>query len=151
MSNDLRSKVIRLAHQNPALRPHLLPLLKGGNKVASAESDFIDGYIEGLLHTSDDEDGRPLNRSYNARDLDSASLHNIQQRCRKFLSMPGVEELIDGREEEAGTDFWLTHNGHGAGFWDGDWEDDAGKILTAASKKFSESYVYVEDGSVFVD
>jgi hypothetical protein len=25
----LRSKVIRLAHQNPGLRPHLLPLLKG--------------------------------------------------------------------------------------------------------------------------
>jgi len=25
---DLRSKVIRLAHQNPELRPHLLPLLK---------------------------------------------------------------------------------------------------------------------------
>ena len=28
MSNSLRSKVIRLAHANPALRPHLLPLLK---------------------------------------------------------------------------------------------------------------------------
>lgn len=28
MSDDLRSKVIRLAHENPALRPHLLPLLK---------------------------------------------------------------------------------------------------------------------------
>lgn len=28
MSNDLRSKVIRLAHQNPALRADLLPLLK---------------------------------------------------------------------------------------------------------------------------
>jgi hypothetical protein len=28
MSDALRSKVIRLAHQNPALRPHLLPLLK---------------------------------------------------------------------------------------------------------------------------
>lgn len=28
MSNTLRSKVIRLAHQNPELRPHLLPLLK---------------------------------------------------------------------------------------------------------------------------
>lgn len=26
--NTLRSKVIRLAHENPALRPHLLPLLK---------------------------------------------------------------------------------------------------------------------------
>ena len=28
MSNTLRSKVIRLAHQNPSLRPHLLPLLQ---------------------------------------------------------------------------------------------------------------------------
>ena len=28
MSDTLRSKVIRLAHANPALRPHLLPLLK---------------------------------------------------------------------------------------------------------------------------
>ena len=27
MSNNLRSKIIRLAHANPALRPHLLPLL----------------------------------------------------------------------------------------------------------------------------
>lgn len=26
--SDLRSEVIRLAHQNPELRPHLLPLLK---------------------------------------------------------------------------------------------------------------------------
>lgn len=28
MSDNLRSKVIRLAHQQPSLRPHLLPLLK---------------------------------------------------------------------------------------------------------------------------
>ncbi len=28
MDHNLRSKVIRLAHQQPALRPHLLPLLK---------------------------------------------------------------------------------------------------------------------------
>lgn len=28
MSNDLRTKLIRLAHQNPALRADLLPLLK---------------------------------------------------------------------------------------------------------------------------
>jgi len=28
MSDTLRSKIVRLAHVNPALRPHLLPLLK---------------------------------------------------------------------------------------------------------------------------
>lgn len=31
MSNTLLSKVIRLAHQNPELRPHLLPLLKSAS------------------------------------------------------------------------------------------------------------------------
>lgn len=34
---DLRSKVIRLAHQNPSLRPHLLPLLKQADAEPSAE------------------------------------------------------------------------------------------------------------------
>jgi len=34
-SRDLRSKVIRLAHQKPELRPHLLPLLQAGAKAAS--------------------------------------------------------------------------------------------------------------------
>lgn len=32
--SDLRSKVIRLAHQNPELRPHLLPLLQDGRTAA---------------------------------------------------------------------------------------------------------------------
>ena len=30
--STLRSKVIRLAHENPELRPHLLPLLKEGKE-----------------------------------------------------------------------------------------------------------------------
>jgi hypothetical protein len=34
MSNTLRSKIIRLAHQNPSLRPHLLPLLQEGRTAA---------------------------------------------------------------------------------------------------------------------
>ena len=34
---DLRNKVIRLAHQRPELRPHLLPLLKQADEHASAE------------------------------------------------------------------------------------------------------------------
>lgn len=32
-SDDLRSKVIRLAHENPSLRPHLLPLLTGDDRI----------------------------------------------------------------------------------------------------------------------
>jgi hypothetical protein len=36
--SDLRSKVIRLAHTKPELRPHLLPLLTGQSKQAAKPS-----------------------------------------------------------------------------------------------------------------
>lgn len=35
MSNDLRSKIIRLAHQQPSLRSHLLPLLVEDGRTAA--------------------------------------------------------------------------------------------------------------------
>lgn len=56
---------------------------------------------------------------------------------------------IGDEHERAGHDFWLTRNGHGAGFWDGDWPKDAGQRLTEASKAYRECHVEVnptEDG-----
>jgi hypothetical protein len=50
---------------------------------------------------------------------------------------------------QGGHDFWLTRNGHGAGFWDGDWPEEVGKRLTEASKKYGEVYLYVQDGKIF--
>ena len=58
-------------------------------------------------------------------------------------------DIFDGMDaEQIGHDFWLTRNGHGAGFWDrglgerGDW-------LTAQCKPYGEADVYVgDDGSV---
>lgn len=38
-------------------------------------------------------------------------------------------------------DFWLTRNGHGAGFWDGDWPVPAATRLTEASEKAGEVYL----------
>lgn len=38
--SDLRSKVIRLAHQNPELRPHLMPLLKEAAKSTPSDLDY---------------------------------------------------------------------------------------------------------------
>lgn len=43
---------------------------------------------------------------------------------------------------QAGHDFWLTRNGHGAGFWDGDWED--GDELTQASKVYGSVDLYID-------
>ena len=41
------------------------------------------------------------------------------------------------RIERAGKDFWLTSQGHGAGFWDGDWPK-YGNMLTSLSKCYPE-------------
>lgn len=53
--------------------------------------------------------------------------------------------------EEAGHDFWLTRNRHGAGFWDGDWPDPLGDTLTEAAHSFGEQELYLgDDGLVYV-
>lgn len=77
---DLRNKLIRLAHQNPDLRPHLLPLLskearsgraipaqmeKAWKGLADARSalDQLQGYFDYRLHNRDgqtDMGGNPI-------------------------------------------------------------------------------------------
>lgn len=57
------------------------------------------------------------------------------------------EERIEAEPEKAGHDFWLTRNGHGAGFWDGDWPVH-GESLTAAAKRFGEVGIYLGDDGV---
>ena len=47
--------------------------------------------------------------------------------------------------ESVGHDFWLTRNGHGAGFWDGDYEKEIGIKLTELSQQFGECHAYVGD------
>jgi len=55
---------------------------------------------------------------------------------------------------QIGHDFWLTRNGHGAGFWDRFTTGVAetfGHYLTVQAKAFGESYLYVgDDGQVYV-
>jgi hypothetical protein len=67
--------------------------------------------------------------------------------CARFLG-ENVQD-IEGREEQAGHDFWLTRCGHGAGFFDGDWPE-AGDHLTDACKKFREVNLHVgDDGFIY--
>jgi hypothetical protein len=52
--------------------------------------------------------------------------------------------MIRDRPEQAGHDFALTRNGHGAGFWDGDWPEH-GDMLTEASKPFGTRSLWFND------
>lgn len=57
--------------------------------------------------------------------------------------------LIAERPRQAGHDFWLTRNGHGAGFWDGGWPKH-GDVLTKAAKVYGSVDLYLHEGWIHV-
>ncbi len=91
----------------------------------------------------------PADANYGLEDLAPSALESAAADCERFLrSLPedseGCQEAYMD-EDRAGHDLWLTRNGHGAGFWDGDWPEPAGEQLTAAAHKMGEVNVYVSD------
>jgi hypothetical protein len=122
---------------------------------------FVDGYIECALWSSTDnsiEPGEPLDRHYSAEDLSPETVTAMVADCKAFVdaNAADVRAAIDayGKDDSpgyAGHDFWLTRNGHGAGFWDGDLPDELGERLTTAAKAFGECNLYVEDGKIVAD
>ena len=90
--------------------------------------DFKNAYIEAIEFTEQIED------CWNQ--LDEQERLELTYDCIGFIcSFP---EFWEHDMERAGHDFWLTRNGHGAGFWDGDWEQKIGQRATDASKRFGE-------------
>ncbi|MDR3707176.1 MAG: hypothetical protein P4L33_02665 [Capsulimonadaceae bacterium] len=66
--------------------------------------------------------------------------------CAQFLNENRIS--IGDRLAEAGGDFLLTRNGHGAGFFDGDWAN--GDQLTEAANRYGEFDLYRgDDGLVY--
>lgn len=74
--------------------------------------------------------------------------------CFKFFH-ENLPLLLEVREHgdwvdfwaQVGHDFWLTRNGHGAGFWDGDYPEPFGDQLTAIAKTYGEFDLYTGDDS----
>ena len=113
---------------------------------------FLEAYIAAALWSSTDEltpdGGDFLDENYGPDDLAPETLAKMQADCDKFQA-ENVQD-IDGREEQAGHDFWLSRCGHGCGYWDGDWPKEAGDRLTQACKKYPEVNLYVgDDGLIY--
>jgi hypothetical protein len=123
------------------------PRLQRMEHVQDARLDeFTRHYIVCALWSSTDESdesgGNPLDDNYGVEDIAPETLQKMIDDCAKFQAQAG--ELITSDLPLAGHDFWLTRNGHGAGFWDGDWPDE-GEALTKLSKTFGEVNLYVGD------
>ena len=108
--------------------------------------NFTRAYLECALWSSTDDDGSPLDESYSLYDLSSEFVAEATADCAAFIADNDAD--IAGKYSRAGHDFWLTRNHHGAGFWDGDWPEDAGKRLTLASHAFGSVDLYVHDNGM---
>lgn len=131
-------------------------ILQSGPDEAAAD-EFFQAYIEAALWSSSDERDVPLQNNYGMKDIAPETLHKLRENCDNFFAQAYVKILEHptaqrwgDRWSQAGHDFWLTHNGHGAGFWDGDWPDPLGDELTELSKQFGEIWLYVgDDGMIY--
>ena len=112
---------------------------------------FTEAYVECALWSSTDG-GEPLDAHHGPKDLSPECLATMVADCKKFQkeNRPAIATWVGvcPADEQAGHDFWLTRNSHGAGFWDGDWGEEYGNRLTEAAKAFGECSLYLGDGGL---
>lgn len=121
---------------------------------------FTLAYIEAALWSTTDDDEDPLDANYDIDDLHQSTLEAAVRDCKKFQAemaqfITDEHRVTKGSgkysvDELAGHDFWLTREGHGAGFFDGDWSDEADVVMTAKSNEFGQANWYVgDDGKIY--
>jgi hypothetical protein len=116
---------------------------------------FTAAFIEAALWSTTGDDDEPLDNNYSASDIDPATLAAMERECADFQEKYGdlIEDddspAIDkwGRDEMAGHEFWLTMNGHGAGFGDGNFPKHDDELYEAA-KTYRGFDLYVGDDGV---
>lgn len=120
---------------------------------------FLAAYIEAMLWSSSgtDQNGEDL-ESLEGFELSTEAKRLAREDCEQFL-FAGKHLIADlpewygkgdgGIYAYAGHDFWLTRNGHGAGFWDRGL-GDLGERLTALSKTYAPiDPVVGDDGKIY--
>jgi hypothetical protein len=129
--------------------------------IASTDQDFVKAYIKAMLWSttdnSDDTGGDHLDTNYDESDISPEFMKQIKEDCKDFVDQNF--DYISENVARAGHDFWLTRNHHGAGFWDGDWEEEievdgktqsAGDHLTEMSHAYGGVDPYVgDDGKIY--
>jgi len=115
--------------------------------------DFFGGYVACALWSSVDEHGEPLDETYGIEHISAETLHVMREDCDRFLRENAADlcemmAITSASMENLGWAFWLTRNGHGAGFWARE-AADVGERLTEAAYAFGAVDLYVgDDGKV---
>lgn len=121
-------------------------------ETAAKMDPFTRGYIEAAMWLLTDEDGEPLDY-LGLHDIADGTIASVIEECRAFQDAHAdLLSQAESRHGDAGHghDFFLTRNGHGAGFWDRGYPDAIGRALTDAAHAYGSDDWYVgDDGQVY--
>lgn len=104
--------------------------------------------VECALWSSHDYDqdgngGENLDANYDESDLTDEARAEMAGDLAAFIA-DNSDDLEGMDDAQIGHDFWLTRNGHGAGFWDRGL-GERGERLTRAAKVYGSVDLYVTD------
>ena len=127
------------------------------------EEELVNGRMDvGLDHPlCGISESDPLDSHFGVDDFTVESLEKAREEVGDFFDQADQAGLLDRARRFADNDriahdFWLTRQGHGAGFWDGDYKDDTddvGDALSELARTFSEfdTVIVGEDGCVHIE
>lgn len=124
---------------------------------------YKQAFIETLIWSSTDDDGNSIDHTTTAIDTDN----KIDKLITEFIRLVELDPTLKSLEnitEQTGNDvdrimhdLCLTVNGHGAGFWDGDYSEDGivegiiGGKLSAICRGLGSIEIYQgNDGGFYV-
>lgn len=126
----------------------MVELLKSLILIGTKVDDFTKAYIECALWSSIDNQGNALDAGHSVEDIVTETLSQMEADCKDFqqanTALINEAKTIRSTYDtaKAGHDFWLTRNGHGAGFWDRGLED-VGDKLTEAAKVYGHQDLWI--------
>ena len=119
--------------------------------------EFYQAYMEAALWSSTYGENGEFNLDDKKHELSNEAKNKMLIDCANFFhvcEITGIDPMPEydcaeySNAEKSGHDFWLTRNGHGAGYWDRGLED-TGRRLTDAAKTFGNCDLYVgDDGEI---
>lgn len=95
---------------------------------------------------ADTEPTENLDALYGPHDVTPSSVERIKESISAFVAENWID-LAGMSPEQAGHDFLLTRDGHGAGFWDRGL-GDRGDRLTKASEPYGSSEFFADNGEI---
>lgn len=112
--------------------------------------EMATAFIDALYFADTGEEGQPDSFASLSLELRGRIDSDVDKFCKLAEANPAAYAAIEGSPESAGHDFYFTRQGHGAGFWDGDWPADIGEFLTECCEQLGALEIYQgDDGLIY--